>query len=129
MVDLEKALRNKERFESSKGALNLEQLYDVPLRSKDGFDLDAIARVIYNKIKDSEEVSFVNSSSSDNKLQNKLDIVKHIIDLKLKEEDDRKQAKEKLEKKRKLAELIAQKKDQQLSEKSIEELEKEFASI
>ena len=40
----EYAARSKIRFQSTKGELTVEQLWDVPLRSRDDFNLNAVAK-------------------------------------------------------------------------------------
>ena len=40
------ATREKFRFESSKGDLSVEQLWDLPLTSRTGFDLDTVAKAV-----------------------------------------------------------------------------------
>jgi hypothetical protein len=47
----EYAVRNKLRFSSSRGELTAEQLWDVPLRSKDGLDLNAVAQTANKALK------------------------------------------------------------------------------
>ena len=57
----EYATRNKIRFASERGDLNVEQLWDVPLRAKDNFDLGDIARRASKTLKDATEESFVDT--------------------------------------------------------------------
>lgn len=75
----EKASKQKLRFETSKGHLSTEDLWDLSLPS-----LDKVAKGIHSQIKNSEEISFIKESSSANtELNLKMDIVKYIIDYKL----------------------------------------------
>jgi flagellar basal body-associated protein FliL len=53
----------------------------------------------------------------------KIEIIKHIVKIKLDEEQTRANAKKKKEQKQKILELIASKKDADLQTKSIEELQ------
>lgn len=80
-MNYEKALRNKYRFESAKGQLTVEQLWDLPLTSRTGPDLDTIARNINREIKQQAEESFVNPASNPRKamLEDCFAIVLHII--------------------------------------------------
>ena len=55
----EYATRTVLRFASTRGLISVEQLWDVPLRSNDGFDLDAIARSLSQELKSVSEESFV----------------------------------------------------------------------
>lgn len=75
------ATREKFRFASIKGELTVEQLWDVSLTSKTGFDLDTIACTVNQELKETDTESFVQTTVSSKRelLQQKLDIVKHII--------------------------------------------------
>ena len=88
----ERALRAKIRFESTKGMLSLEQLWDVPLRSTRGdFNLDNIARAAHQANKDLGEASFVATRRRTTEqvlAELRLEVVKHVIAVKLKEEED-----------------------------------------
>jgi len=120
----EKASRLKLRFESGKGLLTVEDLWDVSLTSKSGTSLDNIAKGLHNQLKEEDEVSFVAPVSRANaELNLKFDIVKHIIGVRLAEREERKNAKEKKEEKEKILSIIAKKKDAELENLSVEELE------
>ena len=117
----DKATRIKLRFESTRGALSVEELWDLPLRGK--LSLDSLAKVVNRQIKSEDGESFVDSRSTvDTTQELRLDILKHIIGVKLAEESDCREAAEKREKNARIRELIAQKQDQELAGKSIEEL-------
>jgi hypothetical protein len=58
----EYAIRNKLRFASSRGELTVEQLFDVPLRSSDGFNLNESPRRANKTLKDMSEENFVETS-------------------------------------------------------------------
>lgn len=82
------AARNSVRFASTRGQLNVEQLWQqVPLRSQDDFNLDAIAKAAEKSFLASER-SFVNTkkTAEQKKLEVAFEIVKYVIDVKLKEE-------------------------------------------
>lgn len=117
----DKATRIKLRFESTRGALSVEDLWDLPLRGK--LSLDSLAKVVNRQIKSETGESFVDSRSTvDTTQELRLDILKHIIGVKLAEESASREAAEKREKNARIRELIAQKQDQELAGKSIEEL-------
>lgn len=80
----ESALRNKYRYPSSKGDLTTEQLWDLPLTSRAGFDLDSVAKAINADLKQQSDESFVTPTNNarSNELSAKLDIVKHVISVK-----------------------------------------------
>lgn len=128
----ELAARKKLRFvESGAGSISVEDLWDLPLTSKTGrANLDEIAIALSRQLKDSGTESFVVKASSKNEeLQLRFDVVKHVITVRLAEMEKAQQARATSEKKQKLLELIAQKKDSALSEKSVEELEAMVASL
>ena len=64
----EKANKLKVRFETNKGNVTTEDLWDMPLVSTTGFSLDAIAISLNRKLKETEEESFVAKRSKSNTL-------------------------------------------------------------
>ena len=58
------ATRKKLRFPSLKGELSAEQLWDLPLSSRVGLDLDNIAKAVNKDLKAEEEDSFVKTSTN-----------------------------------------------------------------
>lgn len=126
----EKALRNKYRFPSVRGDLTTEQLWALPLESKDGFDLDAIAQALHASLEAAGTVSFVKKTTAKQEsLKDRLEIVKYIIKAKLKEAEDRVSAKERLDKRRKLEEILAEKQDDALKNMSEEEIQAELKKL
>lgn len=126
----EKASRQKLRFESAKGTLAVEDLWDLPLTSQTGkANLDEIARQLYKKVKENTEISFVTPTAEDSESQQKLDIVKHIIDVRLRETEAASQARIKAETKQKILEIMDRKKDEALSNASLEELQARLNSL
>jgi hypothetical protein len=122
----EKASRLKIRFQSPKGPLLVEDLWDLPLRSDTGkANLDDIARALNKILKSQEDESFVTTSKPvDNVLQLKFDIVKHVIVTRLAENDAASKARENAERKQKILGIIAAKQDEALAKMSVEELSK-----
>lgn len=123
----ELASRKKFRFDTSKGQVTAEDLWDLPLTSTTNRpNLDDIAKDLYKQMKEDKEVSFVKSdaavSADFNTVKAKFDVVKHIIDVKLAEAETAKKAKETKAKNQRILELIAQKDDEALASKSREEL-------
>lgn len=121
----EKASKSKFRFNTSKGVLTTEDLWDLSLES-----LDKVAKDLYKKVKESEEVSFISENKKkDEVTSDKLDVVKFVINYKLEEAKERKQKAEKLAMKRRISDEIARKKDNQISEMSLEDLEKLYNQL
>ena len=82
------------------------------------------------QLKESSEESFIKAKSKDNKLlELRFDIVKHIIETLLSEDEEKKKAADKRAKREQLLELIAKKKNQELEGKSLEELEAELTKL
>lgn len=125
------ATRNKLLFSSSRGALNTEQLWDVPLRSRDDFNLNAIAQAANKALKGATEESFVETKRTTLhvRLETTLEIVKHVIDAKLAEEAAaKKQADNKAERERLLA-ILADKQDSKLVAESEEQIKARIAAL
>jgi len=122
--------RQKVRFESKKGLLTIEDLWYLPLTHKTGFDLDSVAISINKELKEKEEESFVKKTTKENEeLHLKLDIVKYIIEVKMKEQEERKLLAEKKAKREKLLQLIEEKQEDELKSKSLDELKKELEAL
>lgn len=121
----EKAARLKLRFDTVKGLLSVEDLWDLPLTSLRGTNLDDIARSLHSKLKNSDDVSFVvKERKSDETVQLAFDVVKHIIDVKLVERDAAMIQVANKEKKQQLMALIDQKQNEALGALSVDELRK-----
>lgn len=121
----EKASKMKLRFSTTKGVLSTEDLWDLSLES-----LDKIAKNLYKQIKESEEISFISEKSSEDTLASiKLEIVKFVITFKMDEAKEKKLRAEKLALKKRIADEISKKKDNKISEMSIEELEKVYNEL
>jgi hypothetical protein len=128
----EQAARQKLRFDTSKGLLSVEDLWDLPLTSARGANLNDIAKGLNRDLKNTDEEDFVNKpagGTANAVLKLKFDIVKHVIDVRLAENAAERQLAEKREKKVRLLELIAQKQDEQLAGKTVEELQAMVESL
>jgi len=127
----ENATRKNFQFASAVGNLNVIQLWDLPLTSTRSANLNDVAKAINTQLKAEEEESFVTVSRNTKKveLEAKLEIVKHIIAVKLQENASRVDAAEKAKRREQLLELIAKKKDQELESRSIEEIEAELKAL
>lgn len=127
----EQASRGKLRFPSSKGELTVEQLWDLPLQSKNGFDLDSVAKTVNTELKSMTEESFVSISinPASGVLALKLDVVKHIIAVRLAENEIVRQRTAKLAERAKLLDILADKQDEQLKALSPEEIKKRLEEL
>lgn len=125
------ATREKFRFESPKGDLSVEQLWDLPLTSRTGFDLDTVAKAVNADLKTSNEESFVNVNNNPavSRLQAKLEVVKAIIEVKLAQAEATKKRAEKVAERQRLMEVLHSKKDQELQGLSVEEIERRLSQL
>ncbi len=124
----EQATKDKFRFTTGKGELNVEQLWDLPLTSRrEGeIDLDKIARLVNQALKDATEESFVATVANPTKtiLAAKLEVVKHIIAYKIDAAEKAKKLAETQAQRSALREVLHRKKGQELDALSIEEIER-----
>ena len=126
MSIFEKASRKALRFASNRGALMVEQLWNLPLQSKGGFDLDTIAKEVNAELKSCAEESFVSTSTNPLKaeLELKLEILKHIIQVRQDENAARLESARKVDQRQKVLEIINRKQEKALEELPLEELQK-----
>lgn len=127
----EQASRLKLRFSTNRGDLTVEQLWDLPLQSKTQFDLDSIAKAVYQDLKGRGEESFVATSTDPMKgrLELMLEILKHVIHAK-QEENTAKLNKARIEQERsRIAEIIDKKQDAALENESLEQLQARLAAL
>lgn len=131
MSNFKKAARLKLRFPSVKGHLTVEQLYDLPLTSKAGFDLDSVAKTINASLRVASEDSFVNPKPNINQTLDQLclDIVKEVIADKIAENEASAKAVANRHEREKLLEVLQGKKDAALANLSEEELEAKIRAL
>src|ERR1019366_4994663 len=105
-----KASRLKLRFASPAGLVSTEDLWDLPLTSGTGkANLDDIAKALFRQLKSDDNSSFVvKERKSDETLQLKFDVVKHIIDVRVAENEVLAVARINKEKKQQILAIIAQ---------------------
>ena len=124
----EKASRLQLRFNTSKGNLSVEDLWSLPLVRHEP-NLDNLALELDSQLQ-KQNKSFVKEVSTLNYVtQLKFDIIKHIIDTKLKEAEETTLAANKAAKRQQIIDLIAQKQNEEVSAKSVEELTKMLAEL
>jgi len=129
----ERASRRKLRFSSTIGDLSTEQLWDLPLTTTRGDknDLDKLARLVHSELKDMEEGSFVTKEPNENKIEMelRLEILKYVIDAKLKDQEARTKAIETLQYKKRLMAALASKEEAALAGMTKEQIEAELAKL
>lgn len=132
MSIFETATRKALRFATDRGPVTVEQLWQMPLQSKNSFDLDSVAKTVNAKLKSFAEESFVTTSSSNPakaETELALEIVKHVIAVKLAEAADAAQAAKKAETRQKILSVMAEKQDEALKGMSMEDLKKQLEAL
>lgn len=112
----EKAAKGKLRF-AYRGQISAEDLWDLSLSQ-----LDSIYAALMQEQRSKAQDSLLNRQSGDEKLQTKIEIVRHIVQQKLLEKEKQADRLQKAQEKQRLLEILESKKDAQLSELSVEEL-------
>lgn len=122
----EKALRKGYRYPSNKGPLTTEQLFALPLTSRNGTDLDNVAKAINHELKELTEDSFVaptSNSARRTELEEKLAIVVHIIGVKQAENAKQAAAAERKKQREQLQDILALRTQEELMKKDPAEIQ------
>lgn len=118
------ATRNKTRF-PFKGQISVEDLWDLRVE-----DLDTVFKSLNNQVKQTKEESLLaTKTTEDTILDTQIAIVKYIFDVKVQEANARLIEKERKEQKQKIMSILATKQEQELQNKSVEELQKMLDEI
>lgn len=129
----EKASRLKLRFDTNRGGLCVEDLWDLPLTSTIAgkVNLDAIAVGLFKRLQnDGAPLSFVETETkTDEETKLKFDIVRHIIEVKKTDNKAALDAKTKADQKQKILGILADKQDESLRGKSLDELQTMLATL
>ena len=119
MENFKLASQQKLRFQTNKGLLSLEQLWDLSLE-----DLDALAVSLETEHKESGKKSFlVKTSSKDKTAKLRFDVVLDILNTKVDAEQAALAERERKANNEKIIAIIADKQDESLKGKSIKQLE------
>lgn len=125
----------KIRFQSSRGPLSLENLYDLQLTNPTGVSLDQVAMTIQDEIDDLQagNKSFVETDNKNNaalKLaQMKLEIVVDLIEKRKAEREAFRDSVAKQQQRRQLQDLLAQKELEARSNMTIDQIKDELAKL
>ena len=113
------ATRERYRFPYH-GLIGVEDLWGLPKA-----DLNGIYKYLMGKRRENETDSLMDemTTRANEALDNEIEIVKYIFQYKVDLENEKIREKEKAEKKQRILELMAKKQDDELAEKSIEDLE------
>lgn len=127
----EKASRLKFRYSSTKGALTTEQLWDLPLTAANGCSLDGVAKQANSELKAAGEESFVNTTrpAGVTELETKLEVIKHIISVRLAENEAARSASERAAERERIRLALRDRKDKALLDLPTEALEKRLTEL
>jgi len=115
----EKAVRMKLRFDY-RGLCSVEDLWDLSVKQ-----LDTIYKKLNSEAKAQKEESLLEERTEEHSILDlKINLVKHIVEVKLAEKKAREDALEKMEMKNKILRIKAKKQDESLENLTIEELDK-----
>lgn len=118
------ALRNKMRWETDRGELSLEQLWDLDLE-----ELDKIAIDLMKKLQE-KEISFIKKYNKNKEiLQTKFDIVKYIIDYKLDEKERLEKEYEIKNKMKMLQEMLYEAEIEEMKKGGVEKIKEELKKL
>lgn len=113
----EVALKNKFRF-PFKGLVSTEDLFDLKVE-----DLDEIFKTLNSQLKRVKEESLLDTKTKEDKeIDVKIEIVKYIVTTKLAEKELHLKAREQKEQKQKILAILSTKQNEDLQNKSVEEL-------
>ena len=119
MDNFKLASQQKLRFQTNKGLLSTEQLWDLSLE-----DLDALAVSLETEHKESGKKSFlVKTSVKDKTAKLRFDVTLDVLNTKVEEMQTAQEAAEIKEHNKKIITLISEKQDESLKGKSIKQLE------
>ena len=125
------ASRKAFRFDSTRGPLATEDLWQLPLLSKTNFDLNTVATGVNAALKAVAEESFVATRTNPGRvdLETKLEIVKHIIAVRIAENEAKTNAALVAEKRAKLVAILGDKQDEALKSKTAAEIQAEIDAL
>lgn len=132
MSIFEQATRQKLRFDTPKGQLSVEDLWDLPLISNTGkANLDDLARDLDAEVKQEQKTSFVQPTQSGSNVlaELKFNIVLHIIQVRVEENRKHQDAEALTEKRRQIMAIIDRKQNEALEGQSLEDLQKLLQSL
>ena len=125
MSIFEKAVRKKLRFETSRGYLSVEDLWDLGVA-----ELDGLFKPLNKELKEQDEESLLATpTKAKTELSLKVEVLKHIVTTMLLEKEARLGRAEKKAKRNQLLALMADKETDALKDKTIAELTKELEAL
>lgn len=125
MENYKSAAQQKLRFQTPKGLLTVEQLWDLSLR-----ELDTLAVSLETEHQQSGRKSFLaKTSAKDKTAKLRFDIVLDVLNTKVEESQAAQEAAEARDHNKKIINLISEKQEEALKEKSVKELERMLKKV
>lgn len=126
-----KAAKSKLRFKTNAGHITVEDLFDLPLVSKNGMDLDSVAKTVHNALKAEGETSFVENRVNPRKasLELAMEVVKDVIRIKQEEYAAKQDQAAKAAKKEMLKEALIKAQANALSSMTPEQIQAELEKL
>lgn len=120
MANFEVATREKYRF-PFRGSITVEDLWDLNVEQ-----LNAVFKTLNKEKRNTDEESLLdtNRSKEDEALSNRIEIVKHVFEVKQAEALARREEAQRHAQKQKIMSILADKEDEALKNLSVEELKK-----
>lgn len=128
----ERAARAKYRFPTARGSATTEDLFDMPLDSRNGFNLNEVAIAIDNELETSARKNFIAPAGTDTRrteLEAQLEIVKHVIATKLASAAAAESRAARTAERTKLLDALARKDDEALSSASRDDILAKLAAL
>lgn len=124
MEIFQRASKKKLRFETTKGLIPTEALWDLPLSGQ--LSLDNIAKKLNKQIRENEEESFVDIAPREDKTDNKLrfDIVLAVIASRIADKEKAAKAAETKAKKQMIMEIMNEKQNEEIKGMDLKDLQK-----
>jgi hypothetical protein len=123
MEMFERASRLALRFDTSRGQLTTEDLWQLPLTHSRAPNLNDLAKSLHRELESNQVVSFVDDKKEpDERLRLAFDVVLHVIAVKKEEGKAQLAARTRAEQKRKLLAALADRESDELKGKSADEL-------
>lgn len=127
----ERAARRKLRFRIANVEIPVERLFELPLQDKTKPNLDSLAQEVQRELDSAGNVSFVDNKPNPYKaeLSLKLDILKHIIDSKKADALAAENRAKKIEQKKQIINILADKESEAYKNMSREDLLKKLEEL
>jgi len=123
MSIFEQATKSALRFKATNGLISTEDLWGLQLTQ-----LDTIAKSLRKELREADD-SFIDTKSSNDQLELKFEVVKHIIASKIADRDAKNVERDKAARKQQILGVLAQKKSDSLQNMSVEALEAELTKL